>query len=299
MMMKRKRGGAVDCLWVSRHTDTYLDGELNKKDTAALEAHLFSCPECAAQMEEARELLALVAACDDVTPDATLHESVMRSVREQPRGEGNRSSLGTWRRRAGALACALLLLGVLLLPPVWLRGAGAPQAPGDGGMTQGGQSNSSPSAPSYGGSGGGSQWWEDIFGDSNDDVNNGEAPPSDQNDAPGVERPSGPNEGAENGDGNGNKPDNVEGHTLVLERVSGEPEAESLWERLGGEWEGDGVGLIVVCESNEAYLITEKNEYYAYAVLSGDRLILEMEDGEILVWEVRMEGDVLWLTLND
>ena len=34
-MMKRKRGGAVDCLWVSRHTDAYLDGELNKKDNCS------------------------------------------------------------------------------------------------------------------------------------------------------------------------------------------------------------------------------------------------------------------------
>lgn len=285
-MMKHRRGRAVDCLWVAQHTHAYLDGELNKKARAALEEHLAGCPDCAAQVQDVRDLLALVAACDDVQPDAALHESVMRSVREQPRARHATAPLN-WRRIGAGLAAACLLLGVLLISPAVLRGANADSPQNN---TSGGNESNNAQSPSVENSndgalnGGGSHWWEEVFGrPGNDDENEGaeNAP----NEAPGS-----------SGDASGGDGEEIITRPIKLTRVDGDATGETLWERLQGEWEREGLLLIVDTDNEEAFLLTDEQEYRTYATMAEDMLILEMEDGEILIFEVTMEGDTLWLT---
>jgi hypothetical protein len=266
--------------------DAYLDGELNKKAAAALDEHLKECPDCAAQVEEARELLALVSACDDVYPDAALHKSVMRSVREQPRvGHASRTPRH-WRRMGAALAGACLLLGVLLLPPVLLRGNA--QEP----SYDKNHSNSSPQGPSMDGNGG---WFEDIFGDS---VNKEESPaPGMPNDAPGGSMdsaPDAPNEGE-------SEPELSREFLLIRvhdENVSPDGGSVTLWESLNGEWQGEQMSLVIDTKTGEILLMTEGHEYCGTAKMNGTVLTMRLDNGERLTFEVNLKGDELWLTLK-
>ena len=298
-MMKHRRGRAVDCLWVAQHTHAYLDGELNKQARAALEEHLAGCPDCAAQVQDVRDLLALVAACDDVQPDAALHESVMRSVREQPR-VGRTAAPRNWRRIGAGLAAACLLLGVLLISPAVLRGANADSPQNN---TSGGNESNNAQSPSVENSndgalnGGGSHWWDEVFGGliGGSDKEDESAPGGD--DTPN-ESPEASGDSA-NGESNGGFTDSNDSITVTaikLTRVDGDATGETLWERLQGEWEREGLLLIVDTDNEEAFLLTDEQEYRAYATMAEDMLILEMEDGENLIFEVTMEGDTLWLT---
>jgi hypothetical protein len=267
--------------------DAYLDGELNIKAAAALDEHLKECPDCAAQVEEARELLALVSACDDVQPDAALHESVMRSVREQPRRVGKPAFTANMRRWGGALAGVCLLLAVLLLPPVLLRGNA--QEP----SYDKNHSNSSPQGPSMDGNGGG--WFEDIFGDSS---NKEECPsPSIPNESPGGAMDSAPDAP------NGGEGESGLSREFLLIRMDEEGEDSSeenttLWESLDGEWKGERMGLVIDTETGEILLMTEKSEYCGTAKLNGTVLTMRLDNGERLTFEVRLEGNELWLTMK-
>lgn len=286
-MIKRRRGRAVDCLWVAQHMDAYLDGELNKKAAAALDEHLKECPDCAAQVEEARELLALVSACDDVYPDAALHESVMRSVREQPRmGHASRTPRH-WRRMGAALAGACLLLGVLLLPPVLLRG-NAQEPSYDKNHSNSGK----PQSPSMDGSGGG--WFEDIFGDSS---NKEESPsPNTPNESPGGALDNNVSDAPNGGEGEPGL--SREFHLIRMDEEGEDSSGENttLWESLDGEWQGEHLGLVIDTETGEILLMTERREYCGTAKLNGTVLTMRLDNGERLSFEVNLKGDELWLT---
>ena len=295
-----RRVRKTGCEWITLSLDAYLDGELNKKSADRVRAHVEHCPACAAKAQEAqelRELMALVAACEDVAPDAALHESVMRSVREQPRA-GRTAAPRNWRRIGAGLAAACLLLAVLFISPAVLRGANA-NAPHDG-MNGGNMNNNaqSPSVEQDGAlNGGGSHWWDEVFGGliGGSDKEDESAPGGD--DTPN-ESPEASGDSA-NGESNGGFTDSNDSITVTaikLTRVDGDATGETLWERLQGEWEREGLLLIVDTDNEEAFLLTDEQEYRAYATMAEDMLILEMEDGEILIFEVTMEGDTLWLT---
>lgn len=288
MMIKRRRGRAVDCLWVAQHTDAYLDGELNKKAAAALDEHLKECPDCAARVEEARELLALVSACDDVFPSATLHESVMQSVKEQPRA-ARTATPRNWRRMGGAIVVACFLLAVLLIPPTLLHDG--PQEPAYDNNANGGNgapgdyNDGAQNAPPFEEEGG--HWWDNIFDSPSGDSNKDES------------EDNGSNGSSQEPDGGSEAPGGNGGTAVVLEltRVSGDGATDTLWERLGGEWQGEDIVLVIDSANNEAYLSTPKDEYCAEAYLNEDRLTLKIEGGSTLNFKVIMEGDALWLIL--
>lgn len=269
-----RRGWRVSCEWVSQHIDAYLDGELNQARADKVRAHLGVCPACAAQAEEGREIRALIAACDDVTPDAALHDSIMRSVREQPREEGTKrawpSSVRA-RRIGGALIGVCLVVALMLLPGPLFQ-ANAPKEP-----SYDAPSNNKPGAmePEY-------------DGDCNDEDTSDKAPSAPDDSVPPTEDPESPGEGENEG---------VLGDEIQLWREdSTTSEEEGLWATLDGEWMNDTTYLYIDTHAGEFCLITKGIEYYGDASLHGDRLLLQAENGLRMEFKVRMEGDTLWLT---
>ena len=278
-----RRGRRVSCEWVSQHLDAYLDGELNQARADKVRAHLDVCPACAAQAEEGREIRALIAACDDVSPDAALHDSIMRSVREQPREERTKrawpSSVRA-RRIGGALIGVCLVVALMLLPGPLFQ-ANAPQEP-----SYDAPSNNKPGAmePEYDGGYDDKSPGNDSSDNDSSDI--APSPPAD-NDPP-AEDPESPGEGENEG---------ILGDEIQLWREdSTTSEEEGLWATLDGEWMNDTTYLDIDTHAGEFCLITKGIEYYGDASLHGDRLLLQAENGLRMEFKVRMEGDTLWLT---
>lgn len=274
-----RRGRRVSCEWVSQHLDAYLDGELNQARADKVRAHLDVCPACAAQAEEGREIRALIAACDDVTPDEALHDSIMRSVREQPRDERTKrawpSSVRA-RRIGGALIGVCLVVALMLLPGSLFK-ANAPQEP----------SYDAPSAndPDFKGPGTMKPDYDGSYDDESPDV--APSPPADNN--PPAEEPEDPEYGETTGGILG-------GETELWREDFTTSEEEGLWATLDGEWMNDTTYLDIDTHAGEFCLITKGIEYYGDASLHGDRLLLQAENGLRMEFKVRMEGDTLWLT---
>lgn len=278
-----RRGRRVSCEWVSQHLDAYLDSELNQARADKVRAHLDVCPACAAQAEEGREIRALIAACDDVAPDAALHDSIMRSVREQPREEGTKrawpSSVRV-RRIGGALIGVCLVVALMLLPGSLFK-ANAPQEP----------SHDAPSAndPDFKGPGTMKPDYDGSYDDGSYDdesLNGAPSPPADSD--PPAEEPEDPVEG-----GIGS----ILGDEIQLWREDfTTSEGEGLWATLDGEWMNDTTYLYIDTHAGEFCLNAKGIEYYGDASLHGDRLLLQAENGLRMEFKVRMEGDTLWLT---
>ena len=47
----------MECSWVQEHLSEYLEGELPLQEREQIEAHLQSCPSCAAERDELAALL--------------------------------------------------------------------------------------------------------------------------------------------------------------------------------------------------------------------------------------------------
>ena len=278
-----RRGWRVSCEWVSQHIDAYLDGELNQARADKVRAHLDVCPACAAQAEEGREIRALIAACDDVSPDAALHDSIMRSVREQPREEGTKRAWPSSVRASrigGALIGVCLVVALMLLPGPLFQ-ANAPKEP-----SYDAPSNNKPGAmePEYDGGYDDKSPGNDSSDNDSSDI--APSPPAD-NDPP-AEDPESPGEGENEG---------ILGDEIQLWREdSTTSEEEGLWATLDGEWMNDTTYLDIDTHAGEFCLITKGIEYYGDASLHGDRLLLQAENGLRMEFKVRMEGDTLWLT---
>ena len=285
MKGQNRRGRKMSCEWVSQHIDAYLDGELNQARADKVRAHLDVCPACAAQAEEGREIRALIASCEDVTPDAALHEAIMQSVRQQPREAGKPTSLGRRAKGIGAaLVGACLVLALVLLPGSLFR-ANAPQEP---------PAEDRPSANTPGDNKpdcDGSFDNEDMKGPSDDseadkDENCFPVPPS--------EEPEEPNYGTELA------PMGVVLELTRDETVSGgtttEGDDSNLLLALEGEWSNDTIYLYLYMSEGEVYWSTDDYELCGDVSLQGDELLLQFENGLRMVFEVRLEGDTLWLT---
>ncbi len=299
-MMKGKNGRRVTCQWVAIHLDAYLDGELDAKQAEKLRAHLDECPACAAQAEEAKELLSLVAGCDDVVPDPSVHESIMSALGHQPQAQPAPSRRPAWRRLGLPLVGACLLLALLLIPPTFLRPS-APSAPADDPTDEtpdAQQPSGKPSRPN-----------DDKAGPPEDrpdspsydapgcDAPDCDAPDDPTSPVPPAEEPDAPPESVPGGDMDETDKPEGEGVVYVLYRQTPVPEGETLWELLDGEWQGKDRYLVISCEHEQLYYRNGDTEFSAYVVLVENRLILETETGEILYFWVRLEGDKLWLTL--
>lgn len=111
--MKEKSGMA--CERVEALLGAYVDGELNRAQTAAVEAHLGGCPACARRLAELKELSALVADATAGEPlPPTLHASVMRVVSSERPAQVRTRRAPRWRRWSTVLACCICLVVVVL-----------------------------------------------------------------------------------------------------------------------------------------------------------------------------------------
>lgn len=294
MMKKGNLGRRVTCEWATLHLDAYLDGELDARSAEKLRAHLDECPTCAAQAKEAGELLSLVAACDDVTPDPSVHESIMRALGSQKQAQPAPSRRPMWQRLGVPLVGACVLLALLLIPSTLLRPSepmsppageepdaeepsGKPSWPGD---DEAEMPEDRPDSPGY-----------DAPGCDAPDSPTSPVPPSEEPDIPPGSPPCGDNLDGTNGT-------EVEGVVYVLYRQTPAIESvnASLWEQLGGEWLGEKASLIVSIEDNIVQFSDEKEDIWAGAVLVENRLILNPDTDEMINFWVRLDGDTLWLT---
>src|SRR5260370_14610302 len=69
--------------WTDRLSE-YVDGELGVADAAALEAHLPSCGDCRATLEELRRVVTRAGKLDDRPPAADLWPEVATRIRLSP-----------------------------------------------------------------------------------------------------------------------------------------------------------------------------------------------------------------------
>ena len=87
-----------------------VDGELNKKEYAAVEAHMADCAECSAMYAVFASLSDIIGSEDEPLPEA-LHENIMAGVRRQAMINHNRRRLSKpMRNTLAAAACAALVL---------------------------------------------------------------------------------------------------------------------------------------------------------------------------------------------
>jgi hypothetical protein len=86
---------------------------------------------------------------------------------------------------------------------------------------------------------------------------------------------------------------------MKQENVGGENDGAgedlSLLARLDGVWQSDVLNLAIVASTREAYLTIGQTGYTADISVSNNQLLLQLENGERLIFEVEMEEDRLWL----
>lgn len=291
MKGQNRRGRKVSCEWVSRQLDAYLDGELNQARADMVRAHLDVCPYCAAQAQEGQEIRALIASCEEAVPDAALHDSIMQSIKAQPR---NIATKKTWPRamwarswRLGGVLIGACLLFVLMLLPGSLFKANAPQSPS--------YEYDAPSAEAPGGAldgtlGGGSYGDEDMENSGAEDEapGYGSESPKDPMPAPGEDP---------DGDSWSDDVESLLSGEIKLARDGGEEyDGTDLWNALNGAWLNGALRLHFDTRTSEVCIITKQDEYYGDISLNGDQLLLQMETGVRMKFEVKMEGDTLCLT---
>lgn len=127
--------------WTERLSE-YLDGDLGVADTAALEAHLASCGDCRATLEQLRRVVARARALDDRAPAADLWPEVAARIGLSPLAErvGARAAgHARWRLtftvpQLLAASVALVLLSGSAAWVVLRRPGGAPATVATGPM---------------------------------------------------------------------------------------------------------------------------------------------------------------------
>lgn len=100
--------------WTDRLSE-YLDGELAVADRAALEAHLASCGDCRATLEELRRVVARARALDDRTPAADLWPEVAARIGLSPAAGRIRALAWGRARRLSFTVPQLLAASVALM----------------------------------------------------------------------------------------------------------------------------------------------------------------------------------------
>ena len=107
----------------------YLDNNLTPSRTERLLAHLAACADCRAELDERREMLALIA---DVAeePPAALHDNIMRAIADIPQdAPGSGAKILTDQKRRfipwGTVAAACAAVMILVAGRGMLPGTGA------------------------------------------------------------------------------------------------------------------------------------------------------------------------------
>ena len=256
--MKQRNENACERIrpWLS----AYADGELNKKQTAAVRAHVCACSSCAQELEELEQVTVLLrASAEDITPSEQLHASVMRVVSKTPRTMPSPFSRNTVLKRVGSvLACAgcLVVIGVAVI---------------SGGIKDESFDAMSPDADA--------PMAEAPNGNSEDFAS--EDKTADEPDAPMEPEDSPPPE----------SPGDVAGETYVLTRA-----VDVGSDELDGEWMGDGLTLSFAPQTEQIKMCFDGEETRVGVYkLSDTELTVRLEDGERLYFEWSIEGGTLWL----
>lgn len=112
--------------WTDRLSE-YLDGELPENERVALEAHLGSCPQCSAVLEDLRRVVRQAQALTPIQPVEDLWPAIARGIgATPPAGAGivdlksRRSTLRRWSFSLPQLAAAGIALMTLSGGAVWL-----------------------------------------------------------------------------------------------------------------------------------------------------------------------------------
>lgn len=111
MLLNRKAAGCED---VRTRMFDYIDGALSDVDAAALEAHLAECEPCRRELDERREMLALVKSSSAAVP-SSLYGRVMAEVEKTPQDKKvllPRMRMKPWMGSLAAVAAAVMILVV-------------------------------------------------------------------------------------------------------------------------------------------------------------------------------------------
>lgn len=253
----------------------YTDGELNKKQTAAVEKHLGSCPSCAREAEQLRTLSALVSdVAQELVPPAHIHASVMRMVKETPKLIPKPKRVWRWQTVGSALAavCLLTILTTALFAggvfehvkmENMVNSSMEPEA--DSPMN-----NSSAELSEKVDDG-------DVKTETTDKETMGDPAPSSD-----VAVPMKPID-----------PEDSNTARYTLTRVSvGSTSADIL----DGEWEADGLYLSFAAQTREVKVIFEQEDArLATYELTDNALLIRYENGDCESFDVKAEGEMLWL----
>ncbi len=96
--------------WAERLSE-YLDGELSRRDSDALETHLAQCAECRTTLSDLREVVARARELPHPAPPADLWPALSERLGQQPRHR----SLASWALRAAAVLIVTLAVATLLV----------------------------------------------------------------------------------------------------------------------------------------------------------------------------------------
>ena len=106
-------GKGMTCEQAEALLGALVDGELNKKQAAAVREHLGGCPSCARKLPELERMSSLLAdAVADEPLPPTLHASVMRVVCSERPARVPARKTAAWRQWSAVAACVLCFVVV-------------------------------------------------------------------------------------------------------------------------------------------------------------------------------------------
>jgi anti-sigma factor RsiW len=124
----------AECIDIQAELSAYLDGELTAQERSSLDAHLSTCPECRAMLEELRGVASVMSDLPRVSAPASLMTKVRRDIASEPTlreqtktavafstiDRGNARPRVHWAPFAFGMAALVLLclLAFLILPAI-------------------------------------------------------------------------------------------------------------------------------------------------------------------------------------
>ncbi len=115
---------SVSCIEIIKVIESLIDGELGATETAAVEAHLESCADCAAERRHSEEIRAQLRALPMLDLPETLLSEVERATRNDAPSVSGRFVTGGLFRHGPKIAVAVAAAVLLLVVSLWNR---APQ----------------------------------------------------------------------------------------------------------------------------------------------------------------------------